>query len=107
MGNFIRSAKGRLFVRIPPKNGFTRRSTLSFAVAGDLRAELRTTDLGRARAGAKVIQLEVVRLNTKDLVAKTLRVEITAQTSRAATLDERLKNKYSHLSDARRQPRIV
>ena len=107
VGNFLRSAKGRLFVRIPPKNGFTRRSTLSFAVADDLRAELRTTDPGRARAGAKVIQLEVVRLNTKDLVAKTLRVEVNAQTSRAETLDERLNNKYSNLSDAKRQPRVI
>ena len=107
VGNFIRSSKGRLFVRIPAKNGFTRRSTLSFAMADNLRAELRTADPGRARAGAKVIQLEVVRLSTKDLIAKTLRVEINAQTSRAETLDERLQNKYSHLSDARRQPRIV
>ena len=107
VGNFIRSAKGRLFVRIPVRNGFTRRSKLSFAAPDYLKADLRTTDLGRARAGAKVTQLRAVRLNTKDLVAKTLRVEIDTRTSRSETLDERLRNKYSHLSDAKRKPRVV
>ena len=105
--NFIRTVKGRLFVQIPARNGFTRRSTLSFAIPEGLKVDFVSSDMSRARAGAKVTQLTAARLNTKDIVAKTLKVEIDKRTSRAETLDERLKNKYSHLSDAKRKPRVV
>jgi hypothetical protein len=104
---FTRTVNGRLLVRIPAGNDFTRKSTLSFAISEDLLVKFSSADISRARAGARVSLLIAVRLNTNDLVAREIEVKIDSQTSRAETLDERLQSKYSHLSDEKRKPRIV
>ena len=107
VGQFIRTVNGRLIVRVPADNGFTRQGTLSFAMAEDLLVKFSSADISRARAGARVTQLVAVRLNTNDLVAREIEVRIDSQTSREETLDEKLQSKYSHLSDEKQKPRLV
>ena len=98
---------GRLVVKIPANNGFTRKSTLSIPIAKDATVELISDDIERAGAGAKVKNLVAVRLNTEDIVAKSLEIEVSNRTTARASVDDALLAKYRHLSDEPQKPRLI
>jgi len=107
VAQFSRATNGRLVVKIPANNGFTRKSTLSIPLAKDATVRFMSDDIGRAGAGAKVTRLVAVRLNTGDIVAKTLAIEVTSRTTARASIDDALLAKYRHLSDEPRKPRLI
>lgn len=104
---FTRITNGRLLVQIPANNGFTRKPTLSFELADDANVSFKSNDIRRAGAGAKVTQMSAVRLNTGDLVAKSVSIRVATGTTARASVDDQLLAKYRHLSDKPQQPRLV
>ncbi|MGB1707211.1 MAG: hypothetical protein ACPHF4_05245 [Rubripirellula sp.] len=102
-----RVTNGRLVVKIPANNGFTRKSTLSIPIAKDATVEFISDDIERAGAGAKVKNLVAVRLNTEDIVAKSLEIEVGNRTTARASVDDALLAKYRHLSDEPQRPRLI
>ncbi|MGB0761818.1 MAG: hypothetical protein ACPGPS_19875 [Rubripirellula sp.] len=102
-----RVTNGRLVVKIPANNGFTRKSTLSIPIAKDATVEFISDDIERAGAGAKVKNLVAVRLNTEDIVAKSLEIEVSNRTTARASVDDALLAKYRHLSDEPQKPRLI
>lgn len=107
IGAFVRTINGRVIVNIPKDNGFTRKTTLSFPVADNLLVNFNSNDIGRATAGAKVIKLVAARLNTGDLVAKTLDVQVSTKNIRRPNAGDKLLAKYRHLSDKPQSPREI
>jgi hypothetical protein len=100
-------SKGRLAVELPPDKAFNRKTALSFKVAADVQTRLESHDLQRIAPGAKVVRLEAFRLNTGDVVAKTLVVETlpAAQRDRG---DDKLANQYRGLSaEPKKKPRLI
>ena len=102
-----RVTNGRLVVRLPPNNGFTRKSTLSIPVAEDARVGFKSNDIARAGAGAVVKKLNAVLLDTGDIVAKTLHIEVSNRTTARESVDDSLLAKYRHLSDEPQKPRLI
>jgi len=102
-----RVTNGRLVVRIPANNGFTRKSTLSIPLAKDATVEFISDDIERAGAGAKVTKLVALRLDTGDIVAKSLEIEVSNRTTARASIDDALLAKYRHLSDEPQKPRLI
>ena len=107
VGTFVRAINGRVVIKIPKDNGFTRRTTLSFPTADNLLVNFRSNDFHRAAPGAKVTTLLIARLNTGDLVAKQLDVEVGAATTRKPDVNAKLLDKYRHLSDEPQSPRLI
>ncbi|MCP3695756.1 MAG: hypothetical protein GY917_26395 [Planctomycetaceae bacterium] len=106
-GTFVRAINGRVVVTIPKDNDFTRRTTLSFPTTGNLLVQFLSNDFHRAASGAQVTQLIAARLNTGDLVAKTLEVKVGAETTSKPDVNTKLLDKYRHLSDAPQSPRLI
>lgn len=107
VGQFSRTTNGRLLVKVPAKNGFTRKSTLSIPFSKDATVRFKSDAIDRAGAGAKVTKLVAVRLNTGDIVAKTIEIEVTRKTTESATVDDTLLSKYRNLSDEPQKPRLI
>lgn len=102
------AAKGRLVVELPPDKAFHRKTVLAFKVADDAAMRLESGDLRRIAPGATVTRLEAVRLDSGDVVAKTLVVATAATAAVKEKGDEKLANKYRGLSDEPKQePRLV
>ena len=102
------AGKGRLVVTLPESAAFHRKTTLSFKLAGDAIGQLASGDLRRIEPGAKVVRLEAVRLNTGDIVAKSLTVENVSAGAVQDRVDEALASKYRGLSDEpKREPRLI
>ncbi len=102
------AAKGRLAVELPQDRAFQRKTVLSFRVAGDLVPRLESGDLRRIEPGATVVELAAVKLETGDLVAKTLVVEIAGREGVQERGDAALAAKYRSLSDEpKREPRLI
>jgi hypothetical protein len=97
-GPVSRVLKGRIAVELPAGKPFAKRTVVSFKLAADAKASLASRDLRRIEPGAKVVRLEAVRLDSGDLVAKSLVVE-----NRGAAVaeqgDEVLENRHRALSD--------
>jgi len=106
-GTYVRAINGRVVVTIPQDNGFTRRTTLSFPTVDNLLVNFNSNDFHRSATGAKVIKLVAARLNTGDLVAKTLEVEVGAETTGKPDVNARLLDKYRHLSNEPKNPRLI
>ncbi|MCM2369500.1 hypothetical protein [Aporhodopirellula aestuarii] len=104
---FTRVSNGRLLVQVPANNGFTRKQVLSFQLADDATVSFQSNDIRRAAAGSKVVRLEAARLNTGDLVAKAVEIEIGGETTARASVDDKLLARYRHLSDEPQPPRLV
>ena len=102
-----RVTNGRLVVRLPPNNGFTRKSTLSIPLAEDAKVGFKSNDIARAGAGAVVKKLNAVLLDTGDIVAKTLHIEVSNRTTARESVDDSLLAKYRHLSDEPQKPRLI
>lgn len=102
-----RVTNGRLVVKLPPNNGFTRKSTLSIPLAEDARVGFKSNDIARAGAGAVVKKLNAVLLDTGDIVAKTLHIEVSNRTTARESVDDSLLAKYRHLSDEPQKPRLI
>jgi hypothetical protein len=107
VAQFSRATNGRLVVKIPAKNGFTRKSTLSIPLAKDATVRFMSDNIDRAGAGATVTKLVAVRLNTGDIVAKTIEIEVTSRTTARASVDDALLARYRHLSDEPKKPRLI
>lgn len=102
------AAKGRLVVQLPETAAFHRKTTLSFKLAKGAQGRLASSDLRRIEPGAKVVRLDAVRLNTGDVVAKSLAVENIAGTALEERGDDALASKYRSLSDEpKREPRLI
>ncbi len=92
------ASKGRLVVQLPAERAFHRKTTLAFKVAADARAALESAELKRIEPGATVTRLDAVRLDTGDVVARTLVVETVAGAAVKERGDDALANKYRGLS---------
>lgn len=104
---FTRLTRGRLIVGVPA-NKFTRRKSLSFRIAKDAIVHFTSDDIRRAAPGAKVSRLVAARLSTGDLLAKTLEIEVTQQTTGTQSAGDQLALKYRKLSDEpKKAPRLV
>ncbi|MFM8633429.1 MAG: hypothetical protein ACKOEX_01225 [Planctomycetia bacterium] len=102
------AGKGRLVVTLPESAAFHRKTSLSFKLAGDAVGQLASGDLRRIEPGAKVVRLEAVKLNTGDIVAKSLTVENVSAIAVQERGDEALASKYRALSDEpKREPRLI
>ena len=102
------ATKGRLAVQLPQEKALKGKTLLSFKVAQDVTAVLASSDLRRIEAGAKVVRLDAVRLDTGDVLAKRLVVETVAGTAVKERGDDRLANKYRALSDEpKSEPRLI
>ena len=102
------AAKGRLVVQLPADRPFNRKTLLAFKVAADAKASLESCELKRIEPGSTVTSLEAVRLDTGDVVARTLVVETTAGAAVKERGDDKLANKYRTLSDEpKREPRLI
>ena len=102
------ATKGRLVVQLPEEKAFQRKTLLAFKVSPDVKTGLSSSDLRRIEAGAKVVTLEAVRLNTGDVVAKRIIVETVVGTAVKERGDDRLANKYRILSDEpKTEPRLI
>ena len=100
--------KGRLTVQLPEDRAFHRKTALSFKLAPALKTALSSSDLKRIEAGAKVVRLDAVRLDTGDVLAERIVVETVAGTAVRERGDDRLANKYRGLSDEpKSQPRLI
>jgi len=101
-------AKGRLTVQLPQEKAAKGKTVLSFKLTPEVKARLASSDLRRVEAGAKVVRLEAVRLNTGDVLAKRIVVETVAGTAVKERGDDRLANKYRALSDEpKTEPRLI
>ena len=101
-------AKGRLTVQLPQEKAGKGKTVLSFKLAPDVKTGLESSDLRRIEAGANVVRLEAVRLNTGDVLAKRIVVETVAGTAVKERGDDRLANKYRALSDdPKAEPRLI
>jgi hypothetical protein len=93
------AAKGRLVVELPADRAFHRKTVLAFKVATDVAARLESRDLRRIEPGAQVTRLVAVRLDSGDVVARTLVVDTAAAAAVKERGDEKFANKYRSLSD--------
>jgi hypothetical protein len=106
-GQFVRVLNQRMVVRVPEGNGFTRKTTLSFALSAAAKITFTSDDIKQVVVGGKVTQCVAARLNTGDIVIKQLRVEVSKYEAGLNSLDDKLYAKYQHLSDEPRSPRLV
>lgn len=99
---------GKIVVTLPESAAFNRKTTLTFKLAGDAVGRLASRDFQRIEPGATVVRLEAVRLNTGDVVAKTLTVENVTAAAVLDRGDEALASKHRSLSDEpKREPRLI
>jgi hypothetical protein len=102
------AAKGRLAVELPADKAFEKKTVFAFKVAADVATRLESGDLKRIEPGAQVTRLDAVRLDTGDLVARTLVVETVAGAAVKERGADKLANKYRSLSDEpKKEPRLV
>jgi hypothetical protein len=102
------ASKGRLVVQLPQAAAFNRKTMLSFKVAKGAQGRLESSDLRRIEPGAKVVRLEAARLDTGDVVARSIVVENIAGAALEERGDDVLANKYRALSDEpKREPRPI
>jgi len=103
-----RASKQRLTVELPAGGAFTRKTTVSIRLAEGLRTSLESGDIKRIAIGARIVRLQVARLDSGDLVAKELVVENPVSAVVKDRGDEALANTYRSLSDEpKQQPRLV
>lgn len=108
IGDFKRIVRNRLIVEIPAEVEFTRRTSLTVQLAEGSKVAFDTKDAGKASAGAKVPQLEFVRLNTGDFVASNIVIEVTDDTTAVGDFDDELLEKYRDLDDTpKKTPRLI
>ncbi len=102
------AGKGRLVVQLPEDRPYNRKTTFAFKVAAEATARIESSDAKRIEPGARVVNLEALRLDTGDVVARTLVVETAAGAPVRERADEKLENKYRSLSDEPlREPRLI
>jgi hypothetical protein len=102
------ASKSRLVVQLPETAAFHRKTTLSFRLAKAATGRLTSSDPRRIEPGAKIVSLDAVRLNTGDVVAKSLVVENIAGTALEERGDDALANKYRGLSaEPKQEPRLI
>jgi hypothetical protein len=103
-----RASKQRLTVELPAGGAFTRKTTVSIRLAEGLRTSLESGDTKRIAIGARIVRLQVARLDSGDLVAKEIVVENPESAVVKDRGDEALANTYRSLSDEpKQQPRLV
>ncbi|MFM8735403.1 MAG: hypothetical protein ACKOC8_09435 [Pirellulales bacterium] len=103
-----RVLKGRLVVELPAGSPFKKKTLVSCKLAADATARIESGDPRRIEPGATVTRLEAVRLDTGDIVAKTLVVENRRTAAVAARGDDALEAKHRGLSaEPRSEPRLV
>ena len=98
----------KLVVELPRDKAFNRKTVLAIPLAEAAVARLTSDDSARVEAGARVVSLTAIRLQSGELVARSLEVENTAATKVADKGDEALERKYRGLSaEPVAQPRLV
>ncbi|MCE9629577.1 MAG: hypothetical protein K8S94_02500 [Planctomycetia bacterium] len=103
-----KALKTRLVVELPAGQPFKKKTLVAVKLADGAKARLLSTDLKRIEPGATVVRLEAAKLDSGDLVAKTLVVENGAAAAVADRGDDALENKYRSLSDLPlKEPRLV
>jgi hypothetical protein len=103
-----RANRKRLTVELPAGKPFKGKTLVTIPLAADARAELSSRELGRVASGARVTSLEAAKLDTGDLVAKTLVVENQGAKAVRDRGDDALENTYRSLSDEPpKEPRLV
>jgi hypothetical protein len=93
------AAKNRLVVELPAEQRLGGRAAIALPLDGASRAVLESDELGRIAAGATVVSLSAVRVETGDLVARSLVVENPATAAAARRGDDALWEKHRGKSD--------
>ena len=102
------ATKGRLTLQLPGEKAFRGRTLLSFKLAPEVKAGLESGELRRIEAGAKVVRLEAVRLDTGDVLARRIVIETVSGAAVRERGDDKLANKYRSLSDEpKSEPRLI
>ncbi len=100
--------RNRLIVTLPPAAAYHGKTTLSFEADKDTTASFESSDVRKAGTGARVVKLAYVRLNTGDLVAKTLEVDVGGGQAAAPNVNNKLAARFGHLDDTpKAQPREI
>lgn len=103
-----RVSRKRLTVELPAGTPFTSKTPITVALAADARAALSSRSLDRIEPAARVVRLDAAKLDTGDLVAKTLEVENRGAAGVRDRGDAALENTYRSLSaDPPAEPRLV
>ncbi|MGB8854456.1 MAG: hypothetical protein WCC69_12910 [Pirellulales bacterium] len=103
-----RASRKRLTLELPAGTPFKAKTSIGVTLAADARAELSSRDLSHAEPGARVVQLDAAKLDTGDLVAKTLVIENQGATAVRDRGDAALENTYRGLSsEPPKEPRLV
>jgi hypothetical protein len=103
-----KALRGRLVVELPEGAPFRKKTLVACRLADDVRATLASSDLKRIEPGATVVRLAAARLDSGDLVARTLVVENQGTTAVAERGDDALANRHRGLSaEPAREPRLV
>lgn len=98
----------RLVLELPREQAFNRKTVFSLPLAPGATARLVSDDPARIESGAHVVRLEAVRLQSGEVVARSLEVENAAANTVADKGDEALERKFRGLSaQAPEQPRLV
>jgi len=100
--------RNRLIVTLPPDAGFRGKTTLSFEAGKDATASFESSDVRKAGPGARVVKLAYVRLNTGDVVAKTLEVVVGGGQAAAPNVNNKLAALFGRLDNTpKKQPREI
>ncbi|MFM8952407.1 MAG: hypothetical protein ACKOOF_05000 [Planctomycetaceae bacterium] len=103
-----RASRRRLTLELPAGTPFKAKTLVALTLTADARAELSSRDLGHAEPGARAVQLDAAKLDTGDLVAKTLVIENHGETAVRDRGDAALENTYRGLSaEPPKEPRLV
>ncbi len=104
----MRAGKTRLAVELPAGQPFPKRTVVACTLPDGVTATLESRDLKRLEPGATVSRLEAVKLDTGDVVARSLVAENPSARGVADRGDDALENRYRGLSDVPpSEPRLV
>jgi hypothetical protein len=103
-----RASRKRLTIELPQGKPFKGKTLVTLPLATDAHAELSSRELRHVEPGARVTMLEAAKLDTGDLVAKTLVVENQGSAAVRDRGDAALENTYRGLSaEPPKEPRLV
>ncbi len=104
----MRAGKTRLAVELPAGQPFPKRTVIACTLPDGVTATLESRELKRLEPGATVSRLEAVKLDTGDVVARSLVAENPSARGVADRGDDALENRYRGLSDVPpSEPRLV
>lgn len=104
----VRYIKGRRFQIEVPKAKWSKKERMTFNVTEDATFTLTDDGLSRVKAGDKVLKARVLRLTDTEWAVHAIDIELGVDRQILSTkFNDKLANKFSHLSDEPGKPREV